>query len=296
MILEKYISTLLYKHDCVVVPEFGAFIAQKTNSEFLKDSSAFYPPGKKLAFNPSLTKNDGLLIQHISQNEGLSFTKAKEEVESSVQFWKNHLNKNTTLNLEELGSFSIDAKGFIEFTPSHKNFLLESFGLEEVHATYVLPVEIRQSSNTVWWKVASVIPILLGGYLYFGKPQPVSDFVNEQWSGFVSPILDPTAGASHADQSIINSIEKNMVDKYVVKDFAVYDYQVIAGAFRVKSEAESMENKLQSQGFEFSKLTQKKGSYYYVAFKTFKTKEEALEFRKSVQDEFPQTWVLSLKE
>jgi len=296
MILEKYISALLYSHDCVVVPEFGAFIAQKTGSVLLKETSVFYPPSKQLAFNTSLTKNDGLLIQHIAQAENLSFEKAKEEVEGSVQFWKNHLNRNTTLSLSNLGTFSQNEKGFLVFTPSHENFLLDSFGLENIRATYILPVEAQQSSSTIWWKVASVIPILLGGYLYFGKPQPVTNFVNEQWSGFVSPILNISPGANSASQSIIKSVEENIADKYIVKDFTVYDYQVIAGAFRVKSEAETLEKNLQSQGFEFAKLTQKKGSYYYVAFKTFPTKEEALEFRKNVQEGFPQTWVLSLKE
>ncbi len=296
MILEKYISTLLYNHDCVVVPEFGAFIAQKTNSAFLQETSTFCPPSKQLVFNPSLTKNDGLLIQHIALGEKLSFEKAKEEVESGVQFWKNHLRNNTVLSLHNLGTFAQDEKGFLSFTSSNENFLLDSFGLESVRASYIMPVETQQNSSTVWWKVASVIPVLLGGYLYFGKPKPVTDFVNEQWSGFVSPIFDPTAGASPASQSVINSVEKDMADNYIVKDFTVYDYQVIAGAFRVKSEAENMEKSLLSQGFEFSKLTQKKGSYYYVAFKTFQTKEEALEFRKTVQEEFPQTWVLSLKE
>lgn len=296
MILEKYISALLYDHDCVVVPEFGAFIAQKTSSSFIQESSVFYPPGRQLAFNPSLTKNDGLLVQYIARTEGSSFEKAQEEVGSCVKFWKNHLEKNTSLNLDKLGSLSKDEKGFLVFKPSNENFFLGSFGLEKIRATYILPVETRKSSGTVWWKAATVVPILLGGYLYFGKPQPVSNFVNEQWSGFVSPILNPSAGADSASPSIIRAVEEKTADKYIVKDFTTYDYQVIVGSFRVKVEAETLEKNLQSRGFEFSKLTQKKGSYYYVALKTFPTKEQALEYRKSVQEEFPQTWVLSLKE
>jgi len=296
MILEKHISTLLFNHNCVAVPEFGAFITQKVNASFRQEDAVFSPPAKQLAFNPAVIKNDGLLIQQVAQFEGLSFEKACEEVEGIVQFWKNHLENNAQLSLEGIGDFSKTADGALLFTPVQDNFLLSSFGLKEVKATYILPAESRRASGTMWWKVASVIPILLGGYLYFGKPKPVTDFVNEQWSGFVSPMLNPSAGAELVKKSVIRSVEENAADKYVVKDFTVYDYQVIAGAFRVRSEAETLEKDLQSQGYEFAKLTQKKGSYYYVAFKTFPTKEEALMFRKEVHEEFPQTWVLSLKE
>jgi len=296
MILEKHISTLLFSHDCVVIPEFGAFITQKVNAAFRQEDAVFSPPAKQLAFNPALVKNDGLLIQQVAQFEHLSFEKAKEEVENAVQFWKNHLDNNSQLNLEGIGTLSKNADASLSFIPVQNNFLLSSFGLKEVKATYILPAGTHQGSGTTWWKVASVIPILLGGYLYFGKPKPVTDFVNEQWSGFVSPILNPSAGAESVKRSVIGSVEENTAGKYIVKDFTVYDYQVIAGAFRVKSEAETLEKELQSQGYEFAKLTQKKGSYYYVAFKTFPTKEEALMFRKEVHEEFPQTWVLSLKE
>ena len=43
-------------------------------------------------------------------------------------------------------------------------------------------------------------------------------------------------------------------------------------------------------------LLKKRGSFYFVAFETFPTKEEALDYRKSVLDNYPKTWVLSLKE
>ena len=295
MNLEKHISSLLYRHDCVVVPEFGAFITQKINAGYTPETSVFSPPSKKIAFNPSLTLNDGLLVQELAQSSGISFEKAKEELETSVRFWKNHLNTNSSLTLTDLGNFTKDETGLLQFQPNGENYLLDAFGLESIRAKYILPTENQQSASTVWWKVAAVVPILIGGFLYFGKPKPVTDFVNQQWSGFVSPVLNPNLEATKAIESPIKAVETEATT-YKEEVLAVHDYQVISGSFRKLEEANAQVEKLQTKGFKNAKMTQKKGSYYYVAFKTFTTKEEALEYRKTVKEEFPETWVLSLKE
>lgn len=297
MNLEKHISSLLYHHDCVVVPEFGAFIAQKTNSIYQKESATFLPPQKQLAFNPSITKNDGILIQELGQLEGLNFEEAKERVESAVLFWKKQLDSNTTLSLEGLGALSKSKDGLIQFDPKHPNFLLASYGLESIKAEYILPeIEKVQSTSAVWWKVAAVIPILLGGFLYFGKPQPVTDFVNQQWSGFVSPVLNPNIKAAKAVESPIKVIEqKAEAYKIEVEEAAIiHNHQVIAGAFRKLEEADAMVEILKNKGYDRALLTQKKGKYYYVAFDTFSNEEDASDYRREVASDFPETWVLSL--
>lgn len=295
MNLEKHISFLLYRHDCVVVPEFGAFITQKSNSAYTPETAVFSPPSKKIAFNPSLILNDGLLVQELAQSTGISFEKAKEEIETTVRFWKNHLNTNSSLVLAELGNFTKDETGRLEFEPNAENYLLEAFGLESIRAKYILPTENNQSSSTIWWKAAAMVPILIGGFLYFGKPQPVTDYVNQQWSGFVSPVFNPNTEAAKAVASPIKIVESEATT-FKEEVLTVYDHQVISGSFRKLEEANAQVEKLHEQGFTAAKMTQKKGSYYYVAFKTFPTKDEAQQYRREIGEEFPETWVLSLKD
>lgn len=293
MNLEKYIVKLLYNHDCVVVPEFGAFITQKTASVYQTETSQFFPPAKELTFNHLLTKNDGLLAQEYALINEISFEEAQEKIESNVQFWKTHLANNSSLNLAELGNFTKTKEGFLQFQAQNPNFLLDSFGLDKVHATRIL-IETSEKSSTLWWKAAAIVPILLGGFLYFGQPQPVSNFVNQQWSGFVSP----GTHSSSPETQIVNSSEKiieipqNTLDNQLL----IQDYQVIAGSFRKLEEAHTLVENLKEKGFENVQFTQKRGSFYFVAFETFPTKEEALDYRKSVLDNYPKTWVLSLKE
>lgn len=297
MNLEKHIAALLYHHDCVVIPDFGAFVARKSNSAYQPETSLFIPPSKQLMFNPSLTKSDGLLIQQVSVGEEISFEKAAEEVESAVRFWKNHLNTNSSLNLQGLGSLVKGSDGLLNFEPNHPNFLLDSFGLEKFNSKYILQTEERKGSSTVIWKAAALVPILIGGFLYFGKPQPVTDFVNQQWSGFVSPIMNPNLKAVKAAESPARTVSENTYSFIEKKEAEkiIHDYQVIAGSFKRTDEADSFVETLHQKGYSDAQITQKRGSFNYVALQTFSTKEEAQEYLNSVTEEMPNIWILSLK-
>ncbi|MFA5619543.1 MAG: SPOR domain-containing protein [Weeksellaceae bacterium] len=298
MNLENYISTLLYQHDCVTVPGFGAFIGQKLNAVYEPENSVFSPPSKKIAFNSALINNDGLLVQAVAVGRNISYEQAMQEVGDVVNFWKNHLNANAGLNLPGLGLISKNSEGKLEFMPGHPNFLPEAYGLERVKSEYILTEAIPTDKSMVWWKVAALVPILLCGYLYFSKPQPVADFVNQQWSGFISPTNTQNQTVEEANAPKLLA-EEVVVEETVIPEERVsliHDYQVIAGAFKKQSEVEPELKKLHEKGFENALFTQKRGSFYYVAFATFSTKEEALAYRLTVLEQFPETWVLSLKE
>lgn len=301
MNLEKHISTLLYSYDCVIAPEFGAFLTHK-NSSSIKENS-IYPPSKKVGFNGALQKSDGLLIQTYAQSNRLSFEDAQREIENQISFWKNHLNKNDSLILGELGTFTKYPAGNVEFKPNELNYSLESFGLESIRTKFIMqPVSENNGSNGVWWKVAAMVPILIGGYLYFAQPQPVADFVNEQWSGFVTPIVNPQVASTEKATPVITETEdvKVIEERSVpivantISEKTIHNHQVIAGSFRLQSEAENFEAKLKEEGFANAKFTQKKGNYFYVAFDTFATADEALAFKRSLPMDYPEAWILSL--
>lgn len=294
MNLEKYISRLLYRHDCVVIPNFGAFITQKTTSVYQKETSQFFPPTKKLTFNHLLTKNDGLLIQEYALANEISFEESQERIESAVQFWQTHLANNSSLSLADLGVFTKTEEGFLQFQANNPNFLLDSFGFDKVHASRILTEASPEKNSTLWWKAAAVAPILLGGFLYFGQPQPMSGLVNQQWSGFVSPTHLYTTPHTQTVDSSTKPVESPL--NRIEKEAVINDYQVIAGSFRKIDEAHTLVEDLKEKGYESAEFTQKRGSFYYVAFETFLTKEEALEYRETVLDAYPKTWVLSLKE
>lgn len=298
MNLEKHISFLLLHHDCVIIPNFGAFVARKSNSVYQSENSLFSPPFKQLMFNPALDKNDGLLIGRITEAEGLSFDGAKEIVESTVRFWKNHLNANSSLNLQGLGNLTKGNDGLLNFEPIHSNFLLESYGLESFSSKLILQSEDKKGSSTILWKAAAMIPILIGGFLYFGKPQPVTDFVNQQWSGFVTPIMNPNLEVVKIADTPIKTVSENIVafENNKKTEKIIHNHQVIAGSFKKIEEADNFVKILHQKGFKDARFTQKKGSFYYVALHTFSTKEEAQSYVNETKYSIPDIWILSLKD
>ena len=46
MELETYISDLLYRYECVTIPEFGAFLTQRASATIDDATNTFYPPKK----------------------------------------------------------------------------------------------------------------------------------------------------------------------------------------------------------------------------------------------------------
>lgn len=54
IIIEKYISELLYQYDCVIIPGFGGFIGNYSPALIDPIYHTFHPPYKSLLFNINL--------------------------------------------------------------------------------------------------------------------------------------------------------------------------------------------------------------------------------------------------
>ena len=74
--ISKYISELLFLHDCVIIPEFGGFVGNNKSAVLNEITGTIFPPSKEILFNPNLKSNDGLLINKISISEGISNIKS----------------------------------------------------------------------------------------------------------------------------------------------------------------------------------------------------------------------------
>ena len=59
--LSRHIEMLLLENDCVVVPDFGGFIAHYQPARYVEEEGIFLPPLRTVGFNPQLTMNDGML-------------------------------------------------------------------------------------------------------------------------------------------------------------------------------------------------------------------------------------------
>ena len=137
MNLASYINDLLYRYDCVIVPNFGGFITNKVSAKINENTNSIYPPSKKISFNKHLNVNDGLLVNYVATSENISYDKATKDILNCVNNWKIEIQTNT-ITIGALGSLSLNESKQYIFEPNTKvNYLTDSFGLSEVESTKV---------------------------------------------------------------------------------------------------------------------------------------------------------------
>jgi cell division septation protein DedD len=136
MTVENHIAALLHEHDCVIVPDFGGFIANYFHARIHPVHHTFFPPSKALLFNINLKQNDGLLASKVALQEGISYEKALDKVRETVVQWTRKLSEQKILVIDTIGKLTQNREGNVEFEQDHNlNFLPDSFGL----ASFVSP-------------------------------------------------------------------------------------------------------------------------------------------------------------
>ena len=86
MTIANYISDLLYRYECVILPGFGAFLTNRKSAQVIKGTHQFAPPFKSISFNVQLKQNDGLLVNYISKSEKISYETAFEKLQQYLHF------------------------------------------------------------------------------------------------------------------------------------------------------------------------------------------------------------------
>jgi nucleoid DNA-binding protein len=129
----EYIRTLLYEHDYVTVPNFGAFIANYMPSSFNDISGSLMPPQKRIAFNEILKQDDGLLATYISRRESVTIDEAKRTIQNFVSEIKFSLANDKSFHFDRIGDFSLNEENNLVFDPDRRNnFFSESFGFDSL--------------------------------------------------------------------------------------------------------------------------------------------------------------------
>ena len=130
MEIAKHISTLLQFHECVIVPEFGGFISNYIPAQYDEVNHSLTPPSKTVVFNSKICNNDGLLINHIVENEKIGYEQAQTTVLNFIDDIFQELYKGETIKLNDLGTFNFDKTGAIVFNAYAKFELISSYGLK----------------------------------------------------------------------------------------------------------------------------------------------------------------------
>ncbi|XOV66410.1 MAG: SPOR domain-containing protein [Fluviicola sp.] len=148
--VEQLIGNLLLRHNCVIIPSFGGFVARRISARVDYKSGTMLPPGKSILFNRQLLNNDGLLINEFASENGVSYDEAAQELATLVNQWQMTLSEGGRIEIERVGNLFFDEERNICFEQDRfANLLLESFGLGSVHFVTEEDVRIAEQKITV---------------------------------------------------------------------------------------------------------------------------------------------------
>lgn len=308
MQLETYISDLLYRYDCVIVPEFGAFLTQRVSAKIHDTTHAFYPPKKVLSFNEQLQTNDGLLANYIAAVEKLPYEVALSKITKHVKSIKSYLVEGETIALEHIGELLLNTEGKINFEPSHHiNYLTDSFGLSQFTSENVsrevykkeaeaiedaIPLTItpekRKSRPYLKYAAIALIALTVGSLTasrYYSNQievhnQLAQEKANEQLDAKVQEatfIIDNPLPAATL------SVEQKQIG----------NYHIVAGAFRVEANSDKKVSQLRTNGYKARKIGANKYGLHQVVYASFEDRVDALEaLRKIKREHNRDAWLL----
>ncbi len=116
----EHIEYLINRHDCVVVPGWGAFIAQYQSAHYDANRGIMMPPVRSIGFNPSINHSDGLIATSVMRREAVSYNAAVQVVETEVDAMHHQLENDGELAVGRVGMFRKTADGAMEFEPFAK--------------------------------------------------------------------------------------------------------------------------------------------------------------------------------
>lgn len=314
MRIDAYIEKLLFEYNCVVVPGFGAFLAQSTSAKIDTTTHTFIPPSKAVSFNAQLSKNDGLLVSYIAKEKKLGYEEMLGEVEEVAKNWNRKLEQGESIEVFGIGRLWHNKEQKIQFQPEDKtNFLTSSFGLSTFVATpiqrevlkeeveeleeripFIITPEKREASPfRPWLKYAAILllAVSLGvtSYRTYGDFQQKEVAAQQDAQQEVSRLIQEATFFESAPLELpaINiEVTKRQLGKH----------HVIAGAFRQEENAEKRVDELKRKGFNAFYLGENRYGLHQVAYDSFEDPKEALAFLKKVKTtESRDAWLLSEK-
>jgi len=303
--LSAYISDLLYRYECVIIPDFGGFVTNTKSAQIGINGKTFYPPTKILTFNNHLKNNDGLLANYIASVDKMPFKTAMNFIQFEVQEWLERL-QTEDITLDNIGSLSLDGTNVIFEPKQNINYLTQSFGL----STFVSPEIKREVYVKQVEKLEEKAPILVSE-----KSKESPNYLKYAAVFLIGLSLLGLGGSKlykdHQNKKQIISLQKEQKElnttiqeaTFIVSDplpsitltaqMSTKPYHVIAGAFRFPENAERKVRQLQELGFNARVLGVNQWGLTQVSFESYISNQEAREglimIRQTISNE---AWLL----
>ena len=306
MNIEQSISQLLYRHQCVTVPGFGAFLSEIKSAQLNQNTHSFYPPKKQISFNPNIKNNDGLLANYVGLTEKISYNEAVNQIANHVQNWNSDMAINQKISIANVGDLYLSTDKNIVFTPSESlNYFTSSFGLNsfvsplvkrEIFEKQLETLEEKETiiqlfperKNYSFLKYAAVLLLATGIGTYGGikfyenkiKEDTLIVETNVQ-KKIENKIQEATFFISNPLPAVTLTVKTEKLN-----------YHVVAGAFRQEKNAQNALNALLQKGYKARRVPQSHG-LFPVVYGSFSSYIDAKKMMNNIQKNHNQeVWML----
>jgi len=313
-----YLAELLKLHDCVIIPDLGGFVTNYRPAEMDLARNSFNPPLKEIIFTGKLSKNDGLLVNYISEIEGVGYMEARQIISEFVDEAWSKLENGEKIEFQNIGSLQFDRNEKLIFeSEMHENFLLEAYGMDgfqfpQLERAEIIPSKrlfnnkeaVRPVFNVRKVKALAIgIPILLA--LIF---VPVSKYslINHSNSTIQSsstasiplnsplvPSSTPEVKTDHTVKAMVHKSDsawsKSRLNQVQPEQIAVHPtarYRLIGGCFKQKENADKFLEKLRTDGFKSELKILPNGTFLVIA-QSYTDKSQALTALSSLRNTDP---------
>ncbi|MBI9066009.1 MAG: SPOR domain-containing protein [Salinivirgaceae bacterium] len=322
--INKYVSGLLFIHDCVILPGFGGFVSNERSAIHNEVNHTFHPPKKDVLFNKNLTYNDGLLINYLAKNLNISYTEAKKRIQEEVQKAWLKLDKNEEVVFNGVGSFKYDKNQNLIFTAEEtENFLIDSYGLSsfrfpplsyQKNAREIIPLYNHTHMNegvkkTLKWASILILPIIGALALV-----PYSKSKLNQQSAGLNPDMNIEKSIESTHSAMPNdSITDEVLDQSTDKKVALFytegtqpsvkkqqtqgfKFYIIGGSYRDENNAKEQVKIYRDKGFDKTQVMFV-DELYRVYLQDFDSKVNAIHELRRIRNEEKndQVWLYSKK-
>ncbi len=315
MQLSQSIQHLLFEHECVTIPRFGAFITRSINISIKND--VFYPHRKEVTFNALLVTNDGILAHYFAQKEKISFEQALRLIDKEVSSWRRKL-QTQALIFPGVGEIRLNDSRKMEFTPSHQiNFDTKAFGLELFSRSpqiiklpndpkFNIPMDDKEKvmftldnkepkkQPLLKYAAIAVLGIGLVSAIYYFGDQYVLEQQAKQTEIAQNKIKGKIQNATF-DLGALAPIELDIKanESNAKSSSGTKYYSVIAGSFRSKKNAVNLQQDLISQGYSSEVISVNEDGLYRVAYSRFTSKREAINLLLFIRNDLKEdAWYL----
>jgi hypothetical protein len=312
-ILDQYLHRMFLDHDCVVVPGLGGFVCNRRAASYDEQRQELVPPSRSILFNERLVHHDGVLVQAVAHAESITFDEALKRVVEEAESLKRAIAAGKTVNIAHVGRLYTGSNQRVQFLADEEmERMLASFGLRRIPIRPLAPARIvknapSKSPSTTkvihmpLARVAAAIAVpVLGGIGMFMmdswngedalmRPLSVTAVSSEYLPRFEGEAIpawsDAEALETEESETAVATPEE---EPAVIETAAIADqpvgvpaetneaglYMLVAGAFSVEANAQTLALSLRENGFDAEVFLQD-GGLHIVTFATHVEEDSA---------------------